>query len=1204
MLVYTNKHMKKLHEFLKQESSAYEAWHKNPAHPIVHYLVVALAVLVAYTAIFSASHTNRAAQSVVGQQSVEAKASNVTDLNKQLIALSTHYDAALDDESKSSIASAIIGVINARRSQMKAEIANDPQQFLKHAFSKGTLKKLPESVQALLEQEADMSGTISMYHIDNFTTGKGEVVFELAADAASGGGKYKLHFSGKLPKTKTGDKVRVKGVSLDDDVLVASAPAGSGSNDPGFEVTTPSAAAPTVRNGIIIAFNFNNDSSQPFTLAQLSNTFLNITKSTNTFYHENSFDQLNFTLATSGWFTIPFSNSNCGAYQSWMAAADSAAIAAGYNVNSYTNKIYVMPRTTSCNWGGLGLIGGNPSWLMDNGYNDPSLFAHELGHNLTNWHAQSFSCGNKPIAPYANCTTSEYGDPSSVMGLNWNSYFHFNAPEKANSGWLTSQTVTDSGTYTLAPIESPSDTIARSIRLLKPDTGDYYYLTYHQPMGWFDSTMPSAFLNGVSVSIWGPGNTPSKLLDMTPGDGTFLNAPLADGKTFTDTANGITISQLSHTGGAATLAISFGGIPCVTQPPSVSLNPYSGSGSAGETVGYNLNLYNNDSSGCTNSNFNISGIVPAGWTVTPSVTSVLVSPGHAVLVPFAVTPPTNATNGIYPLSFVVTDPSKTNHGATGQAEYVLYNAIPPVITFNSPQDGDVITASSVIVSVTSTHADGVKTLVINIDNKDVKTCNSTKASVTCAYTWKIGDSKVPSGPHTIKATAQSNGIPTEIATKSITVIKQIPGGMTLSVSKQGTGGGLVTSSPAGINCGDDCSADYVKGANVTLTAVADGYSKFDGWSGACSGTNKTCKVAMKTPLAVVATFTQTSNPPPAQMQLQVSKTGSGSGTVTSAPAGINCGSTCSASYNSGTNVTLTATPASGSTFVGWSGACSGTGSCTVTMNSAKTVTAQFNVVTSNPTLSVTKSGTGTGTVMSAPSGINCGSTCSASYASGTSVSLTAVPGPGSVFVSWSGACAGSGDCYVTMNSNVAVGAQFNIVGTGTSKLSFSKSGNTDGGTVTSSPAGINCGPTCSSQSADFSNGTTVTLVASANPGYKLSYWGGACWDTSSTCTVSMSTAKTVTARFDFIGNPGFVLTLTKLGTGEGQVFDPDLNIYCHFTCPGYSANITPPGKVITLSAYPKDGSTFTGWGGACSGTGSCTVIVDQAKTVTAQFNLQ
>jgi hypothetical protein len=80
--------------------------------------------------------------------------------------------------------------------------------------------------------------------------------------------------------------------------------------------------------------------------------------------------------------------------------------------------------------------------------------------------------------------------------------------------------------------------------------------------------------------------------------------------------------------------------------------------------------------------------------------------------------------------------------------------------------------------------------------------------------------------------------------------------------------------------------------------------------------------------------------------LTVTKAGSGSGTVTSTPAGIDCGATCTASFASGTAVTLAATPASGSTFAGWGGACSGTGPCVVGLTAATTVTATFNTVPS------------------------------------------------------------------------------------------------------------------------------------------------------------------------------------------------------------------------------------------------------------------
>lgn len=82
--------------------------------------------------------------------------------------------------------------------------------------------------------------------------------------------------------------------------------------------------------------------------------------------------------------------------------------------------------------------------------------------------------------------------------------------------------------------------------------------------------------------------------------------------------------------------------------------------------------------------------------------------------------------------------------------------------------------------------------------------------------------------------------------------------------------------------------------------------------------------------------------PAAKKRLTVSRIGSGSGTVVSSPSGISCGSDCTEDFNQGTQVTLSATAASGSIFNGWSGGgCSGTGTCTVTMNGDVTVSAEF-----------------------------------------------------------------------------------------------------------------------------------------------------------------------------------------------------------------------------------------------------------------------
>jgi hypothetical protein len=211
---------------------------------------------------------------------------------------------------------------------------------------------------------------------------------------------------------------------------------------------------------------------------------------------------------------------------------------------------------------------------------------------------------------------------------------------------------------------------------------------------------------------------------------------------------------------------------------------------------------------------------------------------------------------------------------------------------------------------------------------------------------------------------------------------------------------------------------------VTLTAAAGTGSTFAGWSGACSGTGS-CSVTMSAAQSVTATFNTT----PGQFALTVTEAGTGTGTVTSSPSGISCPTTCSANYNSGTPVTLTAAAGVGSTFAGWSGACSGTGSCSVTMSAAKSVTATFNTTPVQFALTVTEAGTGSGTVASSPTGINCPTTCSANYNSGTPVTLTAAAGVGSTFAGWSGACSGTGSCSVTMSAAKAVTATFTGSGT-------------------------------------------------------------------------------------------------------------------------------------------------------------------------------
>lgn len=241
--------------------------------------------------------------------------------------------------------------------------------------------------------------------------------------------------------------------------------------------------------------------------------------------------------------------------------------------------------------------------------------------------------------------------------------------------------------------------------------------------------------------------------------------------------------------------------------------------------------------------------------------------------------------------------------------------------------------------------------------------------------------------------------------------------------------------------------------------------------------------------------------------LTVTNTGTGSGSVSSVPAGIDCGTTCTAGFDRGTVVMLTATPASGSSFVDWIGAgCTGAGStCVVTMDTAKSVTAVFSSLSQPPLLIVSKNGTGSGSVMSEPAGIDCGATCLANFDPGTVVTLTATASPFSAFTGWSGAgCSGSGVCVVTMDTSKLVVATFTYL---TYPLTVTKAGNGTG-TVSSTPPGISCGVTCT---ASF--GGVVTLTATADPVSSFAGWSGAGCSGVVPCVVTMDSPQTVTATF-------------------------------------------------------------------------------------------
>jgi archaellum component FlaF (FlaF/FlaG flagellin family) len=313
---------------------------------------------------------------------------------------------------------------------------------------------------------------------------------------------------------------------------------------------------------------------------------------------------------------------------------------------------------------------------------------------------------------------------------------------------------------------------------------------------------------------------------------------------------------------------------------------------------------------------------------------------------------------------------------------------------------------------------------------------------------------------------------------------------------------------------------------------------------------------------------------PANPVLSVTRGGSGAGSVTSSPAGISCGAACAASFSPGTYVTLSAAPAAGSTFVGWSGGgCAGTGSCSVSLSAAQSVSAVFDVVVA-PGCGEASCVPVQGMYVSHYSGPGCTGTESyyLPYEDYTYACRT-----------WDGAgqCGTIQHTVTNYSARINGGPCQNLWPSGNTltnfvtvyrgggapvsyALSVSRAG-TGSGTVTSSPAGISCGAACS---ASFSSGTAVSLSAAAAAGSTFAGWsGGGCSGTGG-CTVTLSAAQSVTASFN--ANPAG-------GCGEGSCVPVQGTYVSHFTGPGCTG---------TESYYlPYDGYAYScrTW----NGTGQC-----------------
>lgn len=595
-----------------------------------------------------------------------------------------------------------------------------------------------------------VEGTLEVFHVDG-TDGKGPDYRTEATEKKNSlylyylndarGHKIQVTFAKNAPPLITGDKVRVRGTKHDDTLAADSG-----------DSATLLAASPTVlttsfgvKKTLVILVNFTDNITQPYTPA----TALGVMSTTSNFDKENSFNQTslggvkNTTQAAdvTDWYTIPINSTVCD-YSSIAAYAKQAATNAGYALSNYARYVYAFPKN-SCSWWGLGTVGGNPAQSWINGAFALRVVGHEMGHNFGLYHSHSLACAT------GSCAQAEYGDGFDIMG---GSSAHFSTFQKERLGWLNYNTsppittVVKSGSYTIAPYES-NDTNSKALKILKSSsTNTYYYIEYRAGLG-FDSGLTKSVI--VHTALMADANS-SNLWDLDQ-ETTTSDWMLNPGQSYTDSVSGLTIAVVSQDASGATIQVAFGTPVCTHANPSMSISPSTQTGTAGKMLSYTVSVANNDTTGCSNENFNLTPSVPSGWNSSLSLNVINIAPGSSGSVVFSVTSPTVVPDSSYPVSVKAIDASDGSKTGSATASYNVSTAavdtVVPTVSITNPANGSVVSGAMTTVTAEASDNVGVVKVEFLVDN----VVKSTDQSVPYSYKWNI--KKVSSGTHSIATKA-------------------------------------------------------------------------------------------------------------------------------------------------------------------------------------------------------------------------------------------------------------------------------------------------------------------------------------------------------------------------------------------------------------------------------------------------------------------
>jgi chitodextrinase len=472
-----------------------------------------------------------------------------------------------------------------------------------------------------------LEGSLVVAHGDAFAADPARSRSTFVDRLVTASGEVSLAFRGKRPEGFfNGATVRVRGTLAGRTLTVGPSRADA-------SVLAAAAAATGPRKLAVLLVKFSAAQAEPWTIAQAQATVFSASNSVASYFAEESYGLLTVTGDVFGYYTISIDTSQCD-YLDIGTKARAAATAAGVNLANYTQIQYAFPNLASCGWAGLAYVPGRDSWI--NNALNLRVSAHELSHNFGVHHASTISCSEGGVrvtlsSNAANCTSSEYGDPFSIMGAA--STRHTHNQQLASMGWITGsglQTITTAGSYTFGAAENAGAT-PRAVRIARGN-GTWLYLELRVPFGAsFDNFSASdPAVTGVSLRISNDWTTivQSQLLDTTPATTTYADAPLAAGRSLWDPVSGVTVTTTSVSGGTATVSVGWGGDTIAPSTPGSPAVAATGASTARFTwtastdnvgvTGYRVSRGGVVRGTVTTTQFNDTGLVP-GTTYQYSV---------------------------------------------------------------------------------------------------------------------------------------------------------------------------------------------------------------------------------------------------------------------------------------------------------------------------------------------------------------------------------------------------------------------------------------------------------------------------------------------------------------------------------------------------------------------------------------------------------